>query len=118
MNQTSKEHAIEELIVNIIERTDGVTSDQIALAREFYLDDPRELSEIKEDLLAYKASIIESKHKIPMKKDDSVGPYYLNTTTPIKGIYLGETQIDLITITEIATRDELQEFIKWTDSRT
>lgn len=111
MNQLSKEHAIEELIQSIIEKTDGITSEQIALARELYLDDSRELSKIKEELLSYRASIIENNHKIPMKKGEVASPYYINVSAPIKGIYLGETQIDLITIVEIATRDELQEFI-------
>lgn len=40
------------------------------------------------------------------------GPYFLNISSPTKTLYLGQTQIDLIGITQLASPDELESFIK------
>lgn len=111
MTETFKIHSIEDLILNTVGKTTGITSEQIDLVRELYKDDARNLDEIREELLAYSASVIDSKYGIPMKQSKKPTPYYLNIQAPIKGIHLGETQIDLISVIEVTTIDELQEFL-------
>lgn len=114
MSQTEKERAIQNLITKIVAKTDGITSEQVELVRELYANDERgieKISEIEEELLAYSTSIAQVNAMMPMKKIGEPEIYALDIETPTKGIYLGETQIDLMTITEVNSTNELLDFI-------
>lgn len=111
MGQSSRNSDIQTLIKTIAART-GITDEQKALVQELYADDGRPIEEIEIEILALCESITQIGAKIPMKKVTIPEMYSLAVETPIKGIYLGETQIDLMTISETSNTNELLAFIK------
>lgn len=111
MEQTERQKTIEKMISTIVGKTKGVTSEQLELAKDFFIDDNRSIEEIKNALEEYAASIVQTNSKIPMNKVTTPSQYELKISSPTKGINLGETQIDLITITELTSTNELVKFV-------
>ena len=101
MEQEMKQHAIMNLITKIAAKIDGITSEQIELIKEFYIDDERNLKEIESEIKAYFSSIEVFNTIMTMSKQEPKETYLLDVNSPIKGIYLSPIQIDLMTITEI-----------------
>lgn len=112
MEQEMKQHAIMNLITKIAAKIDGITSEQIELIKEFYIDDERNLKEIESEIKAYFSSIEVFNTTMTMSKQEPQETYLLDVNSPIKGIYLSPIQIDLMTITEIESTNELLAFIK------
>ncbi len=111
MEQTEKQRAIQSIITSLAEKTEGITSEQIDLVREIYAEDERSLEEIEQELQGYCASITSNNAAMSMRKIHNPEKYSLDIDVSTKGMYLGETQIDLMTITEINSTNELLEFI-------
>ena len=112
MEQEMKQHAIMNLITKIAAKIDGITREQIELIKEFYIDDERNLKEIESEIKAYFSSIEVFNTTMTMSKQEPKETYLLDVNSPIKGIYLSPIQIDLMTITEIESTNELLAFIK------
>lgn len=111
MEQSERQKTIEKMISTIVGKIKGVTSEQLELAKEFFVDDNRSIEEIKNALEEYAASIVQTNSKIPMNKEATPSQYELKISSPTKGINLGETQIDLLAITELTSTNELIKFI-------
>lgn len=111
MEQATKQRAIENLITTMAEKIDGITSEQVESALILYSDDERNITEIEKEIQAYYASIETINSKMSMQKKLREEPYQLDIDSPIKGIYLGTSQIDLMAITEVSSTNELLEFI-------
>ena len=111
MEQSERQKTIEKMIGTIVGKIKGVTGEQLELAKDFFIDDNRSIEEIKIALEEYAASIVQTNSKIPMNKVATPSQYELKISSPTKGINLGETQIDLITITELTSTNELIKFI-------
>lgn len=111
MEQSERQKTIEKMISTIVGKIKGVTSEQLELAKDFFIDDNRSIEEIKNALEEYAASIVQTNSKIPMNKVATPSQYELKISSPTKGINLGETQIDLLAITELTSTNELIKFI-------
>lgn len=111
MEQSERQKTIEKMISTIVGKIKGVTSEQLELAKDFFIDDNRSIEEIKNALEEYAASIVQTNSKIPMNKVATPSQYELKISSPTKGINLGETQIDLLAITELTSTNELLKFI-------
>lgn len=111
MDYERKQPAIMNLITRIAEKTYGITSEQIELIKDFYIDDERNIKEIEYEVQAYFSSIEAFNAAMSMKKQTPKETYLLDVESPIKGIYLSPIQIDLMTITEIESTNELLAFI-------
>lgn len=113
MENTNSEYkeTIKKYIMNKVLKSDGITSEQLKLIIDLYNDDDRTLDEIKTELDGYFASIEAVMANISMKQGEDNKMYSINIDTQTKGIRLSPTQIDLITITEISSTNELLNFI-------
>lgn len=111
MEQSERQKTIEKMISTIVGKIKGVTSEQLELAKDFFIDDNRSIEEIKNALEEYAASIVQTNSKIPMNKEATPSQYELKISSPTKGINLGEIQIDLLAITELTSTNELIKFI-------
>lgn len=112
MNTLNQQQAIQNLIIKTSSKEKNITEDQLELLKELYMDDKRNLNDIKSEIYSYYSSIDMVNTKTSMKKIKNKNIYNLNIQNSTKGIYLGETQIDLITITEIKSIDQLLDFIE------
>ena len=112
MEASERKNAIENLIITTMKQSDDITEEQVNLIKELYAEDDRDLEDIKQELLSYFASITQISMNSSMKNTSDGITYSLSVETPTRGIYLGETQIDLMSLTEISCFDELLEFIK------
>ena len=112
MNSLNQQQAIQNLIIKTSSKEKNITEDQLELLKELYMDDKRNLNDIKPEIYSYYSSIDMVNTKTSMKKIKNKNIYDLNIQNSTKGIYLGETQIDLITITEIKSIDQLLDFIE------
>ena len=111
MNHDQKQHVIINLITRIASKKDGITSEQIELIKELYIDDERNIKEIEYEIQSYFSSIEAHNTKMAMKKQTPREIYLLGIESPIKGVRLSPIQIDLMTITEIESTNELLSFI-------
>ena len=111
-NTNSKNReTIKEYIMNAVAKFEGITSEQVELIIDLYAEEERTLDEIKSELDGYFASIEASIANISMKQTKPNKIYSINIDTQTKGIRLSSTQMDLITITEISSTNELLDFI-------
>lgn len=109
--EKSRSSIIQDLIASLSKKVDGITEEQEKLAYDLYIDDDRNLKEIKQELLSYFSSISQINAGLPMKNQASKLSFGLDVNSKYKGIYLGRTQIDLMMITEVKSFAQLQAFI-------
>lgn len=112
MEPSERKNAIENLIITTMKQSNNITEEQVNLIKELYAEDDRKLEDIEQELLSYFASISQINMRSSMKNSSDGITYSLNIETATRGIYLGETQIDLMSLTEISCFNELLEFIK------
>lgn len=110
-NELENKEEIAKYIMMTVSNFEGITSEQVSLIKDLYKDDTREFEEIKSELDSYFASIEAVNANIDMRQEATDKTYLLNIDASAKGVRLSPTQMDLITITEISSTNELLNFI-------